>query len=88
MTTDNFLTPLTTSKSYYVQGGTGAVFPTYQAFSIFLRRHAKELCEDGAYIPRQGSAGSLVDPQKIDSSIRSIMHREGALLASVIDRVA
>ena len=76
MATDNSLTQLITAKSYYGEGSTGDVFPTYQSFSIFLRRHAKELCDDSAFIPRQGSAGSLVDPQRLPASIRGIMQRE------------
>ena len=85
MSTATDLSRLTTSRSFFDSGATGEVFPTYQAFSFFLRRHAKELCDDDAYIPRQGSAGSLVDPEIIGMSIRRIITREGALLLQVVD---
>ena len=67
---------LQSAKAFYKNGGTGSVFPTYQAFVVFLRRYAKELCANGAFIPRQGSAGSLVDPNLIARSIRQIMESE------------
>ena len=84
MTMDNSLNQLVTAKVYHAEGGTGDVFPTYQAFLIFLRRHAKELCDDNAFIPRHGSAGSLVDPDRLPASIRRIMHREGTNLITVM----
>ena len=85
MSAANDLTRLTTSRSFFDSGETGEVFPTYQAFSFFLRRHAKELCDDGAYIPRQGSAASLVDPEIISLSIRRIMAREGSMILQVLE---
>lgn len=84
MITDNPLIELVTAKAYHADGGTGDVFPTYQAFSYFLRRYAKELCDDNAFIPRQGSAASLVDPSRLPASIRRIMHREGSNLSAIL----
>ena len=86
MTAPSDLKQLVTARDFYAAGRTGDVFPTYQAFSFFLRRHATELCEHGVFIPRQGSAGSLVDSHGIGKSIREIMAREGALLVRVLEQ--
>ena len=79
---------LQSAKAFFENGGTGSVFPTYQSFVVFLRRHARELCADGAFIPRQGSAGSLVDPNLIAFSIRRIMESEAHQLTSLISSVS
>ena len=79
------LRKLETTKSFFARGGTGDVFPTYQSFAVFLRRHAKELCADGVFILRRGSSPSLVDARDVGAAIRRIMQREASRLAQRIE---
>lgn len=40
----------------------GYVFPSYDSFAWFIRKHREELIQSGQYLPRKGSAGALIGP--------------------------
>ena len=86
MNVDTELRKLETTKSFFARGGTGDVFPTYQSFAVFLRRHAKELCAEGVFILRRGSSPSLVDARGVGVAIRRIMQREARRLTESKER--
>jgi hypothetical protein len=63
-----------TAREWCEQSG-GAVFPTHESFSWFVRQHREELMRTRQYLPRRGSAGALVGP-RIDEVVERILHRE------------
>jgi len=49
------------------------VFPTKASFEWFSRQHRDRLIEAGAYLPRAGRAGSLVDSEKMSAEVMAIL---------------
>lgn len=53
----------------------GSVFPSFESFAWFVRKHREELIQSGQYLPRKGSAGALVGP-RIEEIVINILTRE------------
>jgi hypothetical protein len=62
-----------------IHGETDA-FGSYAAFLAFLRRNQIQLVDAGLYLPRQGSAGSLVHVE-IGTAIPKILREEQRQIA-------
>lgn len=52
------------------------IFRTYSSLEWFIKRHRRELIEDGALITRSGRAGSLVHDDRFPKTTVKILRRE------------
>jgi len=53
----------------------GPFFGTKSAVDWFVKQHRRELIEAGAFIPREGRAGSLVEVEKFSRAVIEILKR-------------
>jgi hypothetical protein len=49
------------------------VFPTKSSLEWFGRQHRERLIRAGAYLPRYGRAGSLVNPERMSAEVMAIL---------------
>lgn len=68
------LTEYSPARSWVDERG-GEVFPSFDSFAWFVRKHREELVRSGQYLPRKGSAGALVGP-RIEEVVINILGRE------------
>ncbi|MEQ9465597.1 MAG: hypothetical protein RJQ10_18195 [Haliea sp.] len=61
--------------SDWVAESGGDVFPTFASFQWFIRKHRQELVGSRQYLPRRGSAGSLIGPG-FEQLVVNILTRE------------
>lgn len=59
----------------WVDKHAGRVFETRSSVDWFVKQHRRELVEAGAYIPREGRAGSLVEVEKFSRAVIQILTR-------------
>ena len=64
-----------TSLGEYHGGHAGAFFPTRSSLDWFIKCNRRELVEVGALIPREGRAGSLIEPHKFGHAVINILRR-------------
>ena len=64
-----------TSVGDWLDRYAGPFFETRSALDWFIKRNRRELVEDGALIPREGRAGSLVSIEGFPKAIVRILRR-------------
>lgn len=69
------ITEYSSARSWVDEHG-GSVFPSFDSFAWFVRKHRDELIRSGQYLPRKGSAGALVGP-RMGEVVINILTREG-----------
>jgi hypothetical protein len=60
-------------SEYWRKSEAPNVFPTKSSFEWFGRQHRDRLIEAGALLPRAGRAGSLVDPERMNTEVLRIL---------------